>query len=66
MCHLFVLQVGACRYEMANKGAKVSGHTDLCCGNEDLLKEAVAETGPISVGIDASHDSFRFYKGDKL
>lgn len=50
-----------CRYKAANRGAEDIGYTDIPHGDEDALKEAVATVGPISVAIDASHESFQLY-----
>ena len=38
------------------------GYTDIPEGDEDALKEACATIGPISVAIDASHESFQLYE----
>ncbi|PNF20196.1 Cathepsin L [Cryptotermes secundus] len=51
-----------CRYNPSASGATDVGFTDIEEGNEDQLKEAVATIGPVSVAIDASHESFRFYR----
>lgn len=51
-----------CRYDPSASGATDVGFTDIEEGNEDQLKEAVATIGPVSVAIDASHESFQFYK----
>lgn len=51
---------GKCRYSSSKIGATVSGHMDVKPG-EDNLQEAVASVGPISVAIDANHQSFQLY-----
>ncbi|KAM6917075.1 cathepsin L.1 isoform 1-T2 [Lycodopsis pacificus] len=53
---------GQCRYTPANVGATCTGYVDVTQGDEDALKEAVATIGPISVAIDASHESFQLYE----
>ncbi|XP_057649268.1 cathepsin S isoform X1 [Chionomys nivalis] len=51
-----------CHYDPKNRAATCSRYTELPYGDEEALKEAVATKGPVSVGIDASHSSFFFFK----
>ena len=55
------MQDDKCRYKASSRGAVDSGFVDLPEGDEEKLKSAVATIGPISVAIDASHESFQFY-----
>jgi len=50
-----------CRYKKREKGAEDTGFVDITSGSETELKEALATIGPVSVAIDASHESFQFY-----
>ncbi|TOF88509.1 hypothetical protein CGJ15_24775 [Vibrio parahaemolyticus] len=52
---------GKCRFSADNVGATCAGYVDIPEGNETALLSAVIAVGPISVGIDASHQSFQFY-----
>lgn len=51
----------SCRYVPKNSGATDKGFVDIPTGREDKLKAAIATIGPVSVAIDASHQSFQFY-----
>jgi len=51
-----------CRFKKANVGATDTGFKDIKSKNETDLQTAIATLGPISVAIDASQDSFQFYK----
>jgi len=53
---------GRCRFKKADVGAEDSGFADIPAGDEDALTAALATVGPVSVAIDASHESFQFYK----
>ena len=53
---------GICKYQVDNLNITDYGVVDIESGNEDRLQEVVATTGPISTYIDASLQSFRFYK----
>ena len=53
---------GACRFKAADVGATDTGFTDITSGDETALQTAVANVGPISVAIDASHSSFQLYR----
>jgi len=55
-------QDAKCRFKKDGVGATDLGHVDVVpVGDENKLKEALATIGPISVAIDASHESFQFY-----
>lgn len=51
-----------CRYKQGKLGATDSGFVDVPEGDERALMKAVASVGPVAVAIDASHESFMFYK----
>lgn len=63
--YFFFLQDGKCQYDSKFRAATCSTYTELPFGSEEALKEAVANKGPVSVAIDASHSSFFFYKSGK-
>ena len=52
----------SCRFKAESVGATDTGFTDIKSKDEDALQQAVADVGPISVAIDASHASFQLYK----
>ncbi|XP_040608167.1 cathepsin S isoform X2 [Mesocricetus auratus] len=51
-----------CHYDSKGRAATCSRYVELPFGDEEALKEAVANKGPVSVGIDASHPSFFLYQ----
>jgi len=53
---------GTCKYNPGQSGGTISKFVDVQAGSEAALQSAVATIGPISVAIDASHNSFQFYK----
>jgi cathepsin L len=54
--------VNRCRFKPEGVGATVTGYTNITSKDESALQQAVATIGPISVIIDASHNSFQLYK----
>jgi len=55
-------QDATCRFKKGSIGATDAGFVDVAENDEAKLQEAVATVGPISVAIDAGHDSFQLYK----
>ncbi|KAM3920459.1 cathepsin S-like [Leptodactylus fuscus] len=53
---------GQCSYNPSTKAATCTKYTQLYPGTEDLLKQAVATVGPISVAIYSGHPSFYLYE----
>ncbi|CAF1284354.1 unnamed protein product [Rotaria sp. Silwood1] len=52
---------GPCRFNPNTIGVTWTGYTDIISGSELALQAAIAEIGPISIELDASHSSFQFY-----
>ncbi|GFY74932.1 cathepsin L [Trichonephila inaurata madagascariensis] len=52
----------SCTFKSSSVGATCTGHVDIPSGDEEALKHAVATVGPVSVAIDAHHESFHDYK----
>jgi cathepsin L len=50
-----------CRFKKSDVGATDNGFVDVTSESEEALKQAVANIGPTSVAIDASHPSFQMY-----
>lgn len=50
-----------CHFKKENVGATDRGFVDIPQGDEAAMMKAVATIGPVSVAIDASHESFQFY-----
>ncbi|XP_067169254.1 cathepsin S-like [Apteryx mantelli] len=55
-------QDGTCHYNPAARAANCSSYVELLYGDESALKDAVANAGPVSVGIDSSQPTFFLYK----
>lgn len=60
---LVCLQDERCRFKRAEVKADLSGCKDIPSQEESALMEAVGSDGPVSVAIDASHQSFQMYSG---
>ncbi|XP_046334421.1 procathepsin L-like isoform X1 [Haliotis rufescens] len=52
-----------CHFKKSEIAATASGCVDVESGSESDLKSSVAEVGPVSIAIDASHQSFQLYSG---
>lgn len=57
----YTAQDGTCHFNASFVGAKISGFEDVPAGSESALKAALNKAGPVSVAIDAAHQSFQFY-----
>ncbi|XP_036411108.1 cathepsin S-like [Megalops cyprinoides] len=53
---------GECRYKADYRAANCSNYSFLPEGDEEALKTALANIGPISVAIDATRPQFAFYR----
>jgi len=57
----YTAKSGTCHFSTANIGATISGYKTVSAGSENALLTAI-NTQPVSVAIDASHNSFQLYK----
>lgn len=51
-----------CHFNKKTIGSKCSGYVDVQSGDEEALRDAVAQNGPVSVAIDATEGKFMLYK----
>lgn len=54
-------QDGYCHVDNVTLTARISGYVNVTSGDAEALKIALFKHGPITVAIDASHESFAFY-----
>ena len=52
---------GDCLFKKENIGATCTGFVNIKKGDENDLLNAVATVGPVSVAIDAGHQSFQVF-----
>ncbi len=57
-----VLQQGQCRYNPSQRAANCTKYYFVSEGDEEALKQALANVGPISVAIDATRPQFILYR----
>ncbi|NXD17628.1 CATS protein, partial [Nothocercus nigrocapillus] len=55
-------QNGTCQYNASTRAATCSKYVELPYADEEALKDAVANVGPVSVAIDATQPTFFLYK----
>ena len=62
-CHgIIFIQNGFCKFKKNDVGATEKGCMDIKMDSEMDLQKAVATVGPISVAMDAGHNSFQLYR----
>ena len=62
MILLFAQDEDPCHYKPEFSAANETGFVDIPSGKEHAMMKAVAAVGPVSVAIDAGHESFQFYE----